>query len=312
VTRLDQEYNVPSEIRMQTRRNMVKLLAGVPAALAFGAPESRWGGVLIGAISYSFRALPASQILPAIVKAGLSEVELMSNHAEALLNAPAVRRASNGAPDPQSQAELAAWRKSVPMDRFRELGKTFGQAGVDIRLLCYNLPINCTDDEIEYSFQMAKALGARAISSTAQMSTARRVAPFADEHKMMWGAHGHDRVDDPEEFATPESFATVMSLGKYMGVNLDIGHFTAANYDPVAYIRQHHSRITNLHLKDRKRNHGANLPWGQGDTQIKAVLQLLKKERYDIPANIEYEYMGKDDPVTEVTRCAQFCKEALA
>ena len=39
---------------------------------------------------------------------------------------------------------------------------------------------------------------------------------------------------------------------------------------------------------------------------------LAALEKYDIPANIEYEYMGKDDPVTEVARCVKFCKEALA
>src|SRR5262249_13047717 len=148
-----------------------------------------------------------------------------------------------------------------------------------------------TDDEIEYSFQMAKGLGARAITSSTRIAVARRVAPFAEKHRLMWGAHGHDNTKDPEEFSTPESCATEIALGKYMGENLDIGHFTAANYDAVAYIKEHHARITNLHLKDRKRDHGANLSWGQGDTPIKEVLLLLKREKYPIPANVEYEYM---------------------
>ncbi len=297
---------------MQTRRQFGRtLLAGVPLAAAYGAQSSKFGGVQIGTISYSFRALPASEILPAIVKCGLNEVELMSNHAEALMGAPAVRRGANG-PDPDSVAALVKWRKELSMDKLKDLRRTFEAQGVTIEILCYNLAKGVVDDEIEYSFTMAKALGAKAISSTAQMATARRVAPFADKHKMMWGGHGHDRTDDPEEFSTPESFAMILSFGKYMGVNLDVGHFTAANYDPVAYIQEHHARITNLHLKDRKKNHGANLPWGQGDTNLKGVLQLLKKEKYGFPANVEYEYMGKDDPVTEVARCVQFCKEVLS
>jgi sugar phosphate isomerase/epimerase len=291
---------------MTTRRQFARTILTAPAALALGAVDSRFGGVQIGTITYSFRTLPAGRILDAIVSAGLSEVELMSNHAEALVGAPPSGR------NPEAQEALAKWRGSDSMDKFKKLRKSFDDAGVDIQILCYNLPKGASDDEIEYGFQMAKALSVRAISSTAQIATARRVAPFAERHKLMWGAHGHDRTDDPEEFATPESFATVMSFGKYMGVNLDIGHFTAANYDAVAYIREHHDRITNLHLKDRKKNHGANLPWGEGDTPIKPVLQLLKKERYGFPANIEYEYMGKDDPVTEVKRCVRFCKEALA
>src|SRR5262249_6918265 len=155
----------------------------------------------------------------------------------------------------------------------------------------------------DYAFQMANALGAKAMSCTTQVSVSKRIAPFANKHKLMIGFHGHDASDDPNEFATPESFATAMSYSKYHGVNLDIGHFTAANYDPVAYIRQNHARITNLHLKDRKRDHGVNVPWGQGDTPIKEVLQLLRKEKYAIPANIEYEY-GQEgmDTIAEMSK----------
>ena len=81
-----------------------------------------------------------------------------------------------------------------------------------------------------------------------------------------------------------------MAYGKYSGVNLDIGHFTAANYDAVAFIKAHHAKITNLHVKDMERNHGPYTPFGEGDTPMKGVLQLLKKEKYGFPANIELEY----------------------
>ena len=66
-------------------------------------------------------------------------------------------------------------------------------------------------------------------------------------------------------------------------MNLDIGHFTSANYDAIAYIKEHHDRITNLHLKDRTKDHGTNVPWGQGDTPIKQVLLLLKEEAVRLP-----------------------------
>jgi L-ribulose-5-phosphate 3-epimerase UlaE len=54
------------------------------------------------------------------------------------------------------------------------------------------------------------------------------------------------------------------------------------------------------------------VPWGQGDTPIKQVLQLLKEKKYPMRAFIEYEYKGTDDAVTEVKRCLQYCKDALA
>jgi sugar phosphate isomerase/epimerase len=95
-------------------------------------------------------------------------------------------------------------------------------------------------------------------------------------------------------------------------VNLDIGHFTAANFDAVGYIREHHATITNLHLKDRQKNQGDNVEWGQGDTPIGAVLKLLKAERWPIPAYIEYEYRGSAGSMAEVQKCFDFVKRALA
>jgi sugar phosphate isomerase/epimerase len=330
---------------MFTRRDFGKIAAGaLSAAPLWAAINSKFGGVQIGAITYSFRGMgDLDTIIQAMVRIGLGEVELMSNDAEAAAGAPRqapfggqgrgggagrgggppVAGARRGPRPPMTEEQIAAararseelrkWRLSVSMDKFKEVRGKFEAAGIDIQLLCYNMNEAITDEEIDYGFQMAKALGSRAISSTTQVSVSKRIAPFADKHKMMIGFHGHDATDDPNEFATPESFATALAYSKYHGINLDIGHFTAGNYDPIAYIKEHHARITNLHLKDRKRDHGANVPWGQGDTPIKEVLLLLKKEKYPFPANIEYEYGRQDmDTVAEVSKCLEYCKNALA
>jgi len=213
---------------------------------------------------------------------------------------------------------LKKWRMSSSLATFKTVKEKFKNAGIDLRILCFNQRMNATDDDIEYAFQMAKALDVKAISSSSTVAFAKRVAPFADKHKMIWAGHGHDNVADPEEFATPKSFETIMSYSKYIWINLDIGHFTAAGFDPISYIRQVNSRITNLHLKDRKKRaeggvRPANLPWGQGDTPIKEVLQFISKEKYNFPANIELEYSipADSDVITEMSKCLQYCKSAL-
>ena len=99
--------------------------------------------------------------------------------------------------------EMLAWRKSVSMDQYKAVAKKFKDAGIDIKLLCYNMNEAVTDDEIEYAFTMAKALGADAISSSTQVTVSKRIAPFAEKHKMMFGYHGHDSTWDPNEFSTP-------------------------------------------------------------------------------------------------------------
>jgi sugar phosphate isomerase/epimerase len=203
-----------------------------------------------------------------------------------------------------------AWRKATTPATFRAVTKQFNDAGIEVRFLTYNMGGSTTDEDIEYAFNMAEGLGAKGITTSTQVSVAKRIAPFADKHKMRVGFHGHSDIKNPDEFATPESFAAAMAMSPYHCVNLDIGHFTAANYDAVAYIKEHHARITNLHLKDRKKDQCDNVPWGEGDTPIKDVLQLLKKEKWDIPANIEYEYKGTG-AIAEVAKCFEFCKAAL-
>jgi sugar phosphate isomerase/epimerase len=319
-----------SEQKPYSRRDFGKIvLAGLPLSMMLAKPDSKINGVQIGAITYSFRSIPDPEdIIKAYVTIGLSEAELMSNHAEQLAGAPPAppppagggRGRGEMTPEQQAEAQKAAaaraeemrkWRSSISMDKFKDVRKKFTDQGIDVRLLTFNMNVNTTKDEdIEYGFQLAKALGVRGITTSTQVSMAKRIAPFADKYKIMVGFHGHDQVDRPDEVSTEETFKTVMAASKYHGANLDIGHYTAANGDPIDFIQKYHDRITNLHLKDRKKDHGANGPWGQGDTPIKPVLQLLKKTRYDIPANIEFEYAG--DPVVEVGKCLQYCKEALA
>jgi len=295
-----------NEERLLSRRKFSSLLlASVPLSAAFSfAPSSKIHGVQLGVITYSYRAMPdAEKIVSAIGQMGLSEVELMSNHAEALLGAP--RRANDEA--------LRAWRRTFPISRWREVRKKFNDLGIDVRLLTYNMNVrSTTDEDLEYGFQMAKALGVKAITTSTQVSMAKRVAPFAEKHKMIVGFHGHDQTDRPDEVASEASFQAVMAESKYLWCNLDIGHYTAANGDAVAFIRKYHDRITNLHVKDRKKNHGANMPFGQGDTPIKEVLQLMKSspKTYNFPANIEFEYQG--DPMVEIPKCIAYCKDALA
>ena len=107
---------------------------------------------------------------------------------------------------------------------FAPVRKKIQDAGIELKILCYNMNVKTTeDDEIEYAFRMAKALGVDAISTSTQVSMAKRLAPFADKHKMRVGFHGHANTTNPDEVATPESFEAVMAASKYLGANLDVG-----------------------------------------------------------------------------------------
>jgi sugar phosphate isomerase/epimerase len=305
-------------------------LASVPFAGALRAApiDSKFYGVQIGSITYSFNRIAnpdAEAIIAAYVEIGLGEAELMSNHCEALAGAPRSsglgRGGGRGTLTPEQpaariaqQEQIRNWRASTSAATWVTVRKKFNDAGIDVALLCYNMNDNMKDEDIEYGFSMAKGLGVQAVTTSTTLTMAKRIAPIAESHKLLVGYHGHDATDDPNQTATLESYDTLMAYGKYNGVNLDIGHFTAANYDAVEFIKAHHGKITNLHVKDMKRDHGAYTPFGEGDTPIKGVLQLLKKEKYGFPANIELEYRIPTEStlIAEMKKCLGYCKDCLA
>jgi len=279
------------------------------------AIDSRVDGVRLGVQTYSFRELPRApgtdavdDVIRAMKDIGLGECELFSPQVEPVLQAGS---GATPAETAKAREDLRKWRLETPLDHFRGIRKKFETAGIVVYAYNYSPNASFTDAEIERGFEMTKALGAEIITSSTTLEVARRMAPFAEKHRMTVAMHGHSRVD-PNEFASPDSFASAMKMSKFFKVNLDIGHFTAANFDPVAYIREQHENITNLHLKDRKRNQGDNTVWGEGDTAIRDVLQLVKRERWPIRAYIEYEYRGQGSPVDEVRKCFDYCKRALA
>src|ERR1035438_9531133 len=77
---------------LYTRRDLGKiaLAAGTAAKLMAAKPNSIFGGVQIGAITYSFRALPgtAEDTLRYCLDCGISAIELMSNAAESYAGIP--------------------------------------------------------------------------------------------------------------------------------------------------------------------------------------------------------------------------------
>src|SRR6266542_3599664 len=197
-----------------------------------------------------------------------------------------------------------------PLATLREIGDKFRAAGIEVYAYNYSFRDDFTDPEMDRGFEMAKALGAKVLTASSNQKTVPRIDAFARKHKMRVGLHNHSRID-PNEFATGADLEKARAASsEYICTNLDIGHFTAANQDSVEFIKKHHDRIVTLHIKDRKRDQGPAVPFGTGDAPIKAVLNLLSRNAWPIPSNIEYEYEGKDT-AEEVKACLAYCRRAL-
>lgn len=332
-----------------TRREFGKLaMATVPAAwmgdrawaAAQGAskPNSLIDGVQVGVITYSYRAMPeqgADAVLRYVVESGISAVELMGNAIEAYAGAPALpfrpapppaAPAAPGAapqgprqpPSPEQvaarerhAADLKAWRLSQSMDAFKALRKRYDDAGVKIYATKMLSP-SMSDDELEYVFDVAEALGAHhtTLELTTDGAALKRLGDWAVRRKVYVGYHTHLQ-------GTLTAFDQAFAVSRGNMANIDFGHYVAAGSgDPVIFLEKFHDRICSFHLKDRKskENGGANVPWGEGDTPIARILQSVRKHRYTMPATIEMEYPvpAGSTPVAEVGKCVEFCRRVLA
>jgi len=262
-------------------------------AAAAAPPDSKFNGVQIGTITYSYRSMPGSaeDILKYVTTCGISSIELMDGPAEQYAKAHA--------------------SGDDPMAGFKALRKFYNDAGVNIHIIKYGSigDGKMSDEQIDRCFQVAKAVGARGITREIDAGAAKRLGPIADKHKIWIGFHNHTQIK-------PDTYdGDLLSHGEYLGINLDIGHYVAGtSQSPLPMIEKLQKRILSLHLKDRKKNNGPNRPFGQGETPVAEVLQYMKKNKLAFPADIELEYnVPKDsDAVKEVAKCVQFCKEALA
>ena len=130
-------------------------------------PNSKFNGVQIGAITYSFRSKPCSaeDILKYAQQTGLSSLELMGGAAEGYAKAHA---------------------GSDPMDGFRALRKLYNDAGVNIHIVKFGNvgDSKMSDEQIEYYFEAAKACGAMGITREMSDSAGKRLGPIADKHKI--------------------------------------------------------------------------------------------------------------------------------
>ena len=243
-------------------------------------PNSKFAGVQIGMnVPYNFggRDMNPDELLDRILKLNVSAVEMRSQPVETFLGSPA----ANGQ---KAEADvMRKWRASVSMDRVAAFRKKYEDAGVLIEIVKYDGIYTMADDEVNYCFTLARTLGARAISCEIDAKHTERIGQFADKHKLPVAYHGHAAT-------TPEHWEAAFTQSRYNWANLDLGHFVAGNNtSPVPFLKQHHARISHVHVKDRKMKEGPNTPFGEGDTPIVEVLRLIRDNKWPIQATVEFD-----------------------
>jgi sugar phosphate isomerase/epimerase len=302
-------------------------IIGAPGKQIGKKPDSKFGGVQVGAITYSWRSMPGSaeDILHYCLQTGISTIELMGDVAEKFAGLPQSparpdagtkltdsEKASLNKAMQETKEAQRVWRISAPMTKFEALRKMYNDAGVEIHIAKFS-PEDWTDKEIEYAFKAAKALGAKGVTNEIGDKAAQKLGPIAQKMGMYAIYHQHLQPGEPGW-----TFDKFLEYSPANMLNFDAGHyFGATGLHPNGIIERLHNRIVSIHMKDKTGPKGnppnTNMPWGKGETPIADILLLLKKNKWPIYADIELEYPVPEgsDAVAEVKKCVEYCKNIL-
>jgi sugar phosphate isomerase/epimerase len=285
-----------------TRREFATGLAGAAAVFAAGRrvlasdpgkiKPSIFGGIEIGVQSYTYRAFSVDRMIESMRSVGLSSVELWTGHL-----------------DPAKHTEAD----------FKTVRGKLDAAGIRVSAYCVNFKPDASADLLDKAFKGAGFLGTSLMTTSTEKSIVPKIDEWAQKYKVTIGIHNHwfgdawFKGDRSQNFETPEDFmGALRGRSNHVAINLDIGHFSAAGQDPVAFFKEHHDRIMSLHIKDRDKDATHTLrKFGQGATPITEVLKLAQQLKFKYAANIEWED-DEQEPTPGVKDSFEYMKRVLA
>lgn len=161
-------------------------------------------------------------------------------------------------------------------------------------------------------FEFAKKMGMIAVT-TESADAINTIEKLAREYDLGVGFHNHpgDYSNPNYKVWSPHYIAgLVEGRDARLGACADSGHWTRSGIKPVEALRILKGRIISAHLKDLNEfgvRNAHDVPYGQGKSDIKAVLDELKAQGFKGNISIEYEH-NWDNSVPEITQCVDFVK----
>lgn len=161
-------------------------------------------------------------------------------------------------------------------------------------------------------FDFAKKMGLIGVTTESADAIAT-IEKLAIEYDLCVGFHNHPgKMGNPGyKIWSPHYVAgLVEGRDRRLGACADTGHWTRSGIKPVEALRILKGRIISSHLKDLNefgKENAHDVPYGQGVSTVKEVLDELKAQGFQGNLSIEYEH-NWDNSVPEVTACIDFVK----
>jgi sugar phosphate isomerase/epimerase len=205
-------------------------------------------------------------------------------------------------------AQVRTWRVAADLTPLADLRRTWDDAGVRIATIHWPNLTALSDEEVEYAFRAATAVGAGAIATELSLGAPQRLAPVAERHGVTIAFHAHDDAD-------PMDLEAALGYSPFIGADVDLGQWLVAGAgSPLAFLTTHADRIAMVRLTDRQTSDGALTWFGEGEAPIREVLQAMRTHAWSFPAIVEigYDLASDADQMTEVARALALCRTGTA
>ena len=161
-------------------------------------------------------------------------------------------------------------------------------------------------------FDFAKKIGLYGIT-TESVDAIDTIEKLVKEYDIRVGFHDHPKQPRNPNYKMWDPnyvLSVVQDRDARIGSCADTGHWVTSGVDPVEALKILKGRIISSHLKDRNVVGEAghyDVPFGTGVSQVKGVLDELRRQGISGNISIEYEYHWESS-VPEVAQCIGFVR----
>ena len=258
-----------------------------------GTPDAEALGWRMGCQAYSFNRFTFLEAVDKVASMGLTWIEAY----------PGQRLSPDLAEDVKFDHNMSEEHRKLALDYL---------ASKKVKLANYGV-VGLPNDEAEARvvFDFAKAMGIETIVSEPPDDAFPLLDKLTQEYKINLAIHNHPK---PSHYWNYEKVLEVTEgLNPRIGSCADTGHWMRSGIVPLEAVEAllAANRIISFHIKDlnkmgRKGEH--DVPWGQGEANMKAILAKLKEAGWKGVMAAEYEH-NWDNNVPEISQGMKFVNE---
>jgi len=254
--------------------------------------ECKTGGFFIGCQAYTFNRFTVFEAIQKTAEAGGKVIEFFPGQ-KLSKDEPNVSFSHSSSPETIQKVK-------DKLAEFKIKAVNYGVVGI---------PKN--EDEARKLFEFAKTMGLRAIT-TESVDAIDTIEKLVKEYDIMVGFHDHPRrANDPGYRMWDPNYilSVVKDRDPRIGSCADTGHWVRSDLKPVDCLRILKGRIISSHLKDLNEMgpKAHDVAYGNGVSDVPAILEELRSQNFTGNISIEYEYHWENS-VPEVSQCIGFVR----